>query len=117
MQNSLLPYSTSLISGNTLYISGQLPLDSQGKMPTSIKEQTNQCLLNIESILKDNGYSLNDVIKTTVFITNFTKFSEMNDEYIKHFHNRKPVRTACGVVALAKNASIEIDCIACKKGD
>lgn len=107
-----LPYSAAFEVNNHLYVSGQLPLDEEGKIPESIKEQTRICLERIESVLKEYGYRMDEVAKTTVYMTDFSRFSEMNEEYAKHFQGRKPARCACQVSALAKNAEVEIDCFA-----
>lgn len=107
-----LPYSTfRKTTGNLMFISGQLPIDEDGNMPEDVKTQTRIILNNIENIVKENGKTMDDIVKTTVFITDFSKFGEMNEEYALHFGENKPARSACEVTALAKNAKVEIEAI------
>ncbi|MCX7905590.1 MAG: Rid family detoxifying hydrolase [Elusimicrobiales bacterium] len=108
------PYSQAIETENFIFISGQLPLDLSGNIPNSIKEQTTNCIKNIENILKGLGLSLKNVVKTTVFMTDLTKFQEMNEVYSEFFYSNPPARSTVEVKGLPKGASIEIEAIAIK---
>jgi len=106
-------YSQGIQFGNMLYISGQGPLDVKtGTMPEGIEKQTEQVLLNIKSILEEANYSLNDVVKVNVFLSNLKDYENFNNVYNKFFKGIFPVRTTIGCQLL--NILVEIDVIACK---
>lgn len=108
------PYSQAVASGELLFLSGQVPLDSAtGALVTGdIAAQTAQSLRNLAAVLAADGLSLDDVVKTTVFLTDMTDFSAMNTEYAKHFAPPCPARSAIEVGALPMGAQIEIEAIA-----
>lgn len=108
------PYSQAITTGDLVFISGQLPIDpSTNSFPTGgIKEQTKQSLLNIQAILRSAGLSLNNVVKTTVLLSNITDFGAMNEVYREFFQDPCPARSAFAVKDLPKNALVEIECIA-----
>ena len=110
------PYSQAVKAGQTVYISGQLPLDpSTGEFASEdIQGQTEQSLKNIESILKEAGYTLNDVVKTTVLLSKSEDFTAMNEVYTRYFAENSPARAAFAVKDLPKNALVEIEAIAWK---
>ncbi len=110
------PYSQAVKAGQTVYISGQLPLDpSTGEFASEdIQGQTEQSLKNIESILKEAGYTLNDVVKTTVLLSKIEDFTAMNEVYTRYFAENSPARAAFAVKDLPKNALVEIEAIAWK---
>ncbi|MCD7962817.1 MAG: RidA family protein [Rikenellaceae bacterium] len=109
------PYSQAVENNGTIYISGQLPIDqSTGKIPDNIEQQTEQCLKNISYILKEAGYSLEDVVKTTVLLDDLGNFSDMNKVYAEFFKSEMPARVCYQVVKLPKDAKVEIDAIAVK---
>ena len=108
------PYSPALLAGNLLFVSGQLPLDAAGNMPADIAGQTSLCMENIKALVEKAGFTMADVVKTTVYMTDFSKFADMNAVYSTFFSDIKPARCACEVSALAKGAAVEIDCIAVK---
>lgn len=106
-------YSQGIQFGNMLYISGQGPLDVKtGTIPESIEKQTEQVLLNIKSILEEAKYSLNDVVKVNVYLSNLEDYENYNNVYKKFFKEIFPVRTTIG--CQLKNILVEIDVIACK---
>ena len=115
MGNVDVPFSPIVVVDNVAYVSGQLPIDEKGDLAVGVGPQTTQCLSNLLHILKKEGFDLKDVVKTTVYLTDFAKFGEMNSAYIDFFNGIKPARSACGVSMLAKGATVEIDCIAMKK--
>lgn len=109
------PYSQAIEANETLYISGQLPIDPQtGKMPESIKEQTEQVLKNIGAILESAGYSFKDVVKSTVLLSDIANFGAMNEVYGKYYVSDCPARAAYQVANLPLGAMIEIETIAVK---
>lgn len=111
------PYSHAVESGDTVYFSGQTPIDSNtGKIVEgSIIEQTEQCFKNLFNVLEAAGLSSDDVIKVNVFLTNMENFSAMNQVYEKQFSNPYPARTTIGVASLPLGAQVEIEMIARKK--
>lgn len=109
------PYSQAIASDNTIYISGQLPIDgATGKMAEGIEAQTRQSLDNLGHILKEAGYSYDDVAKTTVLLADIADFGAMNAVYAEYFTGDKPARICYQVAALPMGALVEIDCIAFK---
>lgn len=108
------PYSQAIKSGGMLYISGQIPMDPEtGEViDGGIKEQTKRSLDNLKEILEEAGYTLEDIVKTTVYLTNIDDFVEMNTVYAKYFHGTYPARVCVEVSRLPKDALIEIDLIA-----
>lgn len=109
------PYSQGIAAGETVYISGQLPLDpATGAFPEGIAAQTAQSLKNIQAILAQQGMTLANVVKTTVFLADINDFAEMNKVYGEFFTQPYPARSAVQVAKLPKDAPLEIECIAVK---
>lgn len=109
------PYSQAIESNGFIYVSGQLPINTEtGTMPETIEEQTTQSLSNIKSILEAAGTSMDNVVKTTVLMTNLGDFTKMNEVYGTFFSGAYPARAAYQVVALPKGAMVEIEAIASK---
>ena len=108
------PYSQAIQAGNTVYVSGQLPIDpATGAFAgADIAAQTRQSLTNIRSILAGVGYSMTDVVKTTVLLADIADFAAMNAVYAEFFTAPFPARAAFQVAALPKNALVEIECVA-----
>ncbi len=113
------PYSQAIKAGGFLYVSGQLPIDpvSGVIMGDCVKTQTEQVLQNIKLILEATDYALNDVVKSTVFLSDMNNFSEMNTVYGTFFQEPYPARAAFAVKSLPKNALVEIEIVAYKQGD
>lgn len=111
------PYSQGIKSGNTIFVSGQLGLNPlTGNFDADdIKVQTKQSLENLKAILEEVGYSLNDVVKTTVFLKDIGEFGDMNAIYSEYFNEPYPARSAFQVVALPKGGRVEIEAIASKQ--
>lgn len=108
------PYSQAVKSGGFLYVSGQLPIDAvSGTMPETIQAQTRQSLENIASILKAAGLTMDNVVKTTVFLQDIADFAAMNEVYGQFFSGVYPARAAFQVAALPKSALVEIEAVAC----
>lgn len=110
------PYSQAIKAGNTIYVSGQLPIDSTTGAFASdeIKGQTEQSLKNIGAILAQAGYGYEDVVKTTVLLASIADFGAMNEVYAKYFVGACPARAAFAVKDLPKGALVEIEAVAYK---
>jgi len=107
------PYSQAVKAGNLIFVSGQLPINAaSGEMPSDIKAQTNQSIENIKAILEEAGATLDNVVKTTVFLADMSLFGSMNEVYAEHFHQTYPARCAFAVKELPKQALVEIEVIA-----
>ena len=108
------PYSQAIRIGDFLYTSGQIALDPESGIFLSgkIEDETEQTLKNISAILQEGGLSLENVVKTTVYLSDLNHFSQMNQVYEKYFSKTKPARACVQVAALPKGAKIEIDAIA-----
>ena len=110
------PYSQAIEANGFIYASGQLPIDpSTGSFPEGgIKEQTRQSILNAQSILKEAGADLSNVVKTTVLLSDIADFAAMNEAYASFFNAPYPARSAFAVRDLPKGALVEIEMIAAK---
>lgn len=110
------PYSQAIEAGNTIYVSGQLPIDpATGAFAgEDIKAQTRQSLTNIKNILEEAGTDMSAVVKTTVLLSDIANFGAMNEVYAEFFQAPFPARAAFQVAALPKNALVEIECVAVK---
>ena len=108
------PYSQAIRIGDFLYTSGQIALkpDTMEMMNGEIEEETEWVLNHIEAILEAGGLNLDHVIKTTVYLTDLSEFSRMNQVYERFFEKTKPARACVQVAALPKVAKVEIDAIA-----
>lgn len=107
------PYSQGVLAGNMVFVSGQLPINPvTGEMPREIKEQTHQSIENIKAILAEAGASLDNVVKTTVYLSDMSLFGDMNSVYAEHFKTVFPARAAFAVKELPKSALVEIEVIA-----
>ncbi len=107
------PYSQAVCVGEMVFLSGQLAIDpaSGNLVEGGIEAQTEQALKNIEAILAEAGLTMDNVIKTTVFLADINDFTAMNEIYAKHFNGDYPARSAVQVAALPKGALVEIECI------
>jgi len=106
------PYSQAIDAG-AIYCAGQLGLDpSTGSLEQGIVNQTKRVLQNLEAVLGASGLGMKNVVKTNVFMVDLTEFSQMNEEYSKHFSPPYPARTTVQVQALPKGARVEIDAVA-----
>jgi len=111
------PYSQAVKVGNFLFISGQIAINPEtGKLEgETVAEQTERVLKNIEAILREAGFSLKDVVKTTVYLKNMCNFAEMNGVYAKFFGEHRPARATVEVSNLPLGALVEIEAIAVKE--
>lgn len=110
------PYSQAIEINDTLYISGQLPINpSVGKIESDdIHSQTEQVFKNIAAILSEAGYTFADVVKSTVFLSDISNFAGMNEVYKKYYQSECPARSAFAVKDLPMGALVEIETIAAK---
>ena len=108
------PYSQAIQAGNTIYVSGQIPIDpATGAFAGSdIATQTRRSLTNLSEILKQAGADMTKVVKTTVMLKNIADFAAMNEVYAEFFTAPYPARAAYQVGALPKDALVEIECVA-----
>ncbi|MDD3396092.1 MAG: RidA family protein [Acidaminococcaceae bacterium] len=108
------PYSQAVKANGFVFVSGQIPLDpATGEfVPGGVQEQTRQCLTNVTNILAAAGSSLDQVVKTTVFIQNIGDFGTMNEVYAEFFKTDCPARCCVEVAKLPKAALVEIEVIA-----
>ena len=111
---ALGPYSQGISTGNLVFISGQLPIDpATGKLlEASIGEQTNLIMRNIEAVAREADTSLNNIVKTTIFLTDLGNFQEVNAAYGSFFTEAPPARATVQVAALPLGASVEIKAVA-----
>jgi len=108
-----LPFSPAVRVGNVLYLSGQLGVDSTGKLaPGGIEAETRQTLTNIKRLLEANGSSMDHVVKCLVMLADIGEWARMNTVYLTFFPVHKPARSAFGATGLALGARLEIECIA-----
>lgn len=107
------PYSDAVRAGNLLFLSGKLGTlpGSSSVVPGGIEAETRQTLENIKTVLEANGSSLDRVVKCTVMLADMKEWEAMNTVYRKYLPH-KPARSAFGVSGLARNARVEIECIA-----
>ncbi|HNW56777.1 MAG TPA: RidA family protein [Bacteroidales bacterium] len=110
------PYSQAVEVNNTLYISGQIPINpATGKLVEGgITEQTEQVFKNIDAILKEGGYSFSDVVKSTCLLSDMANFKAMNEVYGRYYTEKQPARAAFAVKELPMGSLIEIETIAVK---
>ena len=111
------PYSQAILANNTLYCSGQIPLDPAsgqivGDTPA---QQTERVLQNLQAILQEAGFSFDHVVRCEVYLADIQDYQEVNQVYQKYFKGQaKPARVALEVAKLPKDALVEISCIAVK---
>ena len=110
------PYSQAILIDRQLYVSGQIPLNPQtGQLETTTIEQaTTRVLQNIEALLKEAGFSKDDVVKVSIFMKNLEEFQAMNTIYANFFSGVAPARETVQVSRLPLDVNIEISCIAYK---
>ena len=109
------PYSQALAIGDIMFLSGQIPVDPEtGSIPETVEEQAAQSIENIKNILKENGMTIANVVKTTVFLSDINDFAAVNSVYGEHFQEPYPARSCVQVAAIPKGCKVEIECIAVK---
>ena len=108
------PYSQAIEANGIVFVSGQLPIDpATGEFAQGgVKKLTRQSLTNMQNILAEVGLTMENVVKTTVFLADMADFADMNSVYAEFFPGTCPARSAVAVKTLPKNALVEIECIA-----
>jgi 2-iminobutanoate/2-iminopropanoate deaminase len=108
------PYSQAIAAGELIFCAGQVALDpaSGDSVTGDVKVQTERVLDNLSAVLVAAGSDLRHVVKTTVYLTDFSDFAAMNEAYAKRFGDHRPARATVGVSALPKGLRVEIECVA-----
>ena len=110
------PYVHAVKAGDFVFTSGQLGLDpATGTLPEGVEAQADQAIRNIETVLKEAGLGLSDVIKTTVFLADINDFAAINAIYAKYFTGETPARSCVQAAALPKGGLFEIEVVAVKR--
>jgi reactive intermediate/imine deaminase len=106
-------YSQAVRAGDTVWVSGQIPLDPQTKelVGGGIEAQVHQVFKNLEAIVKAAGATFDDVVKATVFLTDMSHFGLVNKIMAEYFREPYPARAAVGVASLPRGAQVEVECI------
>jgi 2-iminobutanoate/2-iminopropanoate deaminase len=112
------PYNQAIRCERFVFTSGQIPLDpTTGEIVgQDIREQTHRVMQNLQAVLSSAGSSLDNIIKTTVFLANMQDFQEMNAVYASYFSGTAPARSAVAVAELPRKALVEIECVALVEG-
>ena len=112
------PYSQAVRSGNFVFCSGQIPLDPKSGeiVAGDIGVQTRRVMDNVAGLLRAEGLSFDDIVKTTIFLTNLGDFQRVNQIYGSYFKNDPPARSTVQVAALPRGANVEIEIIAAARG-
>jgi len=112
------PYSQAIVANGFIYTSGQIPMNEKGVIEaTDVVNQAHQVMKNLFYVLEASNAHFNDVIKTTIFLTNMDDFAKVNEVYAHYFGHHKPARSTVAVQTLPKNVLIEIECIAIANAD
>lgn len=108
------PYSQAIRAGGMVFVSGQVPLDPKtgAVVEGGVREQTRRVLDNLAAVLAAAGLGMGDVVKTSVFMTDLSRFAEMNEVYASAFPAPAPARATVQVSALPKGALVEIEAVA-----
>ena len=110
------PYSQAIKAGDFLYVSGQIPVDpATGNVPAEIAAQARQSLENLKAIITEAGYTLADVVKTTVFAADIANFAAINEVYAEYFSKDAPARSFVAVKDLPKGVGLEIEAVAWRR--
>ncbi len=106
-------YSQAIVAGNTVYLSGQVPLNphTMELVTNSIEAQADQVFKNLSAVAEAAGGNLDHIVKLTVFLTDLTDFPIINATMAKFFHEPYPARSTIGVAALPKGAAVEVEAI------
>lgn len=105
-------YSQAVKAGNTVYLSGQIPLNPQTmELVEGFEEQTVQVFENLKAVIEEAGGSFKDVVKLGIFLTDLSHFAKVNEIMGRYFEQPYPARAAIGVAALPKGAQVEMDAI------
>ena len=108
------PYSQAVMAGNTLYISGQVAINpASGNVEANgVAEETHQVMKNLQAVLTEAGASFDSIVKTTIFLSDMSLFTSVNEVYGSYFSSNFPARETVAVKGLPKNVNVEISMIA-----
>ena len=108
------PYSQAVKSNGFIFCSGQVPFDPKTMelISGTVTEETQRCMENLSAVLQAAGSSVDEIVKTTIYVTNMNDFAEVNEAYGAFFTSDPPARATVGVAALPKGARVEIECVA-----
>lgn len=107
------PYSQALVTGDLVFLSGQVGIDRQtGQLQNGLEEQTHQVFRNISYVLEEEGLTLKDVVKTLVLLSDIQDYATVNGIYAQYFEEPYPARSAFAVAALPLGAKVEIEVVA-----
>jgi 2-iminobutanoate/2-iminopropanoate deaminase len=110
------PYSIAVEAGGFIFISGQLPVNpATGEIIMDIQSAARQVLTNLQTLLEENGLSLKNIVKTTIFLKNISDFTAVNEIYAGFFPTEPPARSTVEVSALPKGVPLEIEAVAVRK--
>ena len=113
---ALGPYSAGIATEELVFLSGQLGADTKGNLVSEdVVGQAKKAFENIGVLLEVSGLTYDDIVKTTVLLSDMNDFAKVNEEYAKYFNKPFPARSCFEVAKLPKNAKVEIECIAIKK--
>ncbi len=106
------PYSQAITVGNLLFTSGQIPINPEtGEIPEGVEAQAKQALTNVRNLIEAAGGSIDNVVKTTVFIKNMDDFGKINEIYAQFFTEPYPARSCVEVARLPKDVLLEVESI------
>lgn len=109
------PYSQAIEANGFVFVSGQLPINAAtGEMAEGITAQATQSLENVKHVLEAAALTMDNIVKTTVYLADMSLFGDMNTVYAKYFNGSYPARSAYAVKELPKNALVEIECFAAR---
>ncbi|KAA9302456.1 MULTISPECIES: RidA family protein [Aerococcus] len=109
------PYSQAVEVNNSLFVSGQIPVDpSTGEIAEDIESQAKQSMTNLKAIIEEAGYQVSDIVRCTIFLTDLANFQTVNEIYGSFLEEPFPSRSCVQVAALPKGVQIEVDAIAVK---
>lgn len=109
---ALGPYSQALKTDSFIFVSGQIPFNTDLELVSEdVEEQAHQCLKNLRGIVEDSGCSMDQVVKTTVFIKDMNNFESVNNVYSEYFTQPYPARSCIEVARLPKDVKVEIEAI------
>ena len=112
------PYSQAVVANGMIYTSGQIPMNEKGIVEaTDVVNQAHQVMKNLFYVLEAANAHFNDVVKTTIFLTDMDDFDKVNEVYSHYFGHHKPARSTIAVKTLPKNVLIEIECMAIANAD
>lgn len=110
------PYSQAVKAGGFIFVSGQIPIDRSGRIvKDNIKEETKIVIENIIAILEEAGVTIDNIVKTTVYLRNINDFDEFNEVYSSYFQKNPPARATVEVSQLPKGVGIEMEVVAIDK--